>query len=228
MKSSIGRLLTQLCGNDYCICCLQSSQSLLCDFCHSALPLFDLQQCHYNLLNIPKISNGLNARQFHNLLSSGEYKWPLSWLVSGLKFSAKQQHAKALAEIFCRHTVPPDGLPQLIIPVPLHSRRLADRLYNQAHLIANDIGKKLGIAVRSDAVCRQVYSQPQSQLNAQQRKTNTQGAFALRQQIEEQHVAIFDDVITTGATVNALYQLLQSHYPHMQIDVWSMCTTLEH
>lgn len=227
MKSSIGRFFTHLFANEYCACCKQSSDVLLCDYCFADLRLFDLQQCDFNLLRIAKIKNALKVCSFERLVSSGEYQWPLSWLISTLKFSAKQTHAKALAIMFCRHSLPTTELPQLIIPVPLHRKRLASRLFNQAHLIASEIGKIADISVESDLVSRNVFTAPQTTLGGKQRQLNTQGAFSLNKSVSVNHVAIFDDVVTTGATVNALYELLTTHHPHLRVDVWSICITPE-
>jgi len=93
---------------------------------------------------------------------------------------------------------------QTIVPVPLHSRRLRDRGYNQAELLAEQIGSAMGMRVVSDVLLRVRSTIPQVGLKADQRRKNVKGAFQCAgTSLKGQDVLLVDDVCTTGATLEA-------------------------
>ncbi len=97
----------------------------------------------------------------------------------------------------------PLGLPDLLVPVPLHPRRRLERGFNQASLLAHRVGRALGRPVRDDALARVVATQSQTALDAQARRANVRGAFRLRRPelVAGRHVLVVDDILTTGATL---------------------------
>jgi ComF family protein len=208
---------------------MQRSNTLICRYCTDDLALFEHKTYDYNLINWPKAQRGLKHLTANKVLAIADYQWPLSRLLTGLKFSNKIVHASALAKLFVHHALNADTtLPQAIIPVPLHPARYQERKYNQSVELGKCISALTGIPLATDIVTRQKATQSQTSLSSVQRKANMKNAFALHRPINYQHVAILDDVITTGATVEALYQLIKKHYPDLQVEVWSMCLTLEH
>ncbi|MGY0635870.1 MAG: ComF family protein [Paraglaciecola chathamensis] len=212
-----------------CLLCFQHSKTLICGYCEDDLALFSWQKYDYNLLNWPKAQRGLKHLTANKVLALADYQWPLSRLLTGLKFSNKIVHASALAKLFVHHALSGDSaLPQAIIPVPLHPARYQERKYNQSVELGKCISALTGIPLATDIVTRQKATQTQTSLSSVQRKANMKNAFALHRPLNYQHVAILDDVITTGATVEALYQLMKKHHPDLQVEVWSMCLTLEH
>lgn len=210
-----------------CILCKQSSNNLLCSLCHGDITRFALNDYDFNLLNHIRISRELKSVEFEHLLVFAEYQWPLSQLISDLKFTHKVHNSKALADLFCSNTLPSEAIPQALIPIPLHRDRLAKRQFNQAALIASQIAKHFNIGCLPDALKRSKITQAQTTLNSTQRIRNLRQAFALKQHCSYQHVAIFDDVITTGATLSAAVKCLASAYPKMRIDAWAICVTPE-
>ncbi len=212
-----------------CLLCKQESKALVCGYCTQDLVLFECERYNYNLLNWPKAQRGLKFLSADHVLAMADYQWPLSRLITGLKFSNKIMHANALAELFFHHALSKnDSLPQVIIPVPLHPRRYQTRKYNQSVELGKCISALTGITLKTDLITRHKATQTQTSLSSSQRKANMKNAFSLHRPIKFQHIAILDDVITTGATVEAIYQLIKSHNPNIQIDIWSMCLTLEH
>jgi ComF family protein len=230
MNSSVNWLTNiNLTRQQNCVICRQKSQVLICQYCRDDLCLFDLQRCQYNLLNMPQVKRGLANIKFTHLLALADYQWPLANLLRELKFSAKLQYGRALAELFVNHCLSANSLlPQAILPVPLHSSRYISRKYNQSIEIAKDISKLSGIPLDISALMRHKSTNAQSALSAAKRRTNLRDAFSVLDAMDYKHIALFDDVLTTGATMQSVYQLLKKHYPEMQIDIWSICLTLAH
>lgn len=104
-----------------------------------------------------------------------------------------------------------DYQPQLIIPVPLHHARLKERGYNQSLLLARHLGKKLQIPVCCKTLIRRHPTNPQSLLNAAQRRNNLRGAFEIGQTIPPKRILLIDDVATTTSTARSCASLLTQH-----------------
>ncbi|WJG09329.1 ComF family protein [Aliiglaciecola sp. LCG003] len=221
--------LSLLALNRNCLLCRQLSPVLICPVCCHDMPHYDLARYDFNMLNRIKVRVELKTFSAGSLLALAEYQWPLSQLIQGLKFSKKALYAKALAQVFCHFADSLPSLPQALVPIPLHPKRLATRKYNQAACIAQQIAKLKGIKCYANTLKRLKYTQPQTDLSAAQRYTNTRNAFAChRPLIGVDHIAVFDDVITTGSTVSAAVNVLKERYPSLRIDVWAICITPEH
>ncbi|MCE9680150.1 double zinc ribbon domain-containing protein [Shewanella sp. AS1] len=110
--------------------------------------------------------------------------------------------------------------PQAIVAVPLHPNRLRQRGFNQAWLIAKVLSDKLKLPLLEHAVIRSVDTRPQEGLTGRQRRRNLADAFKLQQDIEYQRIAIVDDVVTTGTTVNTIAKLFEARY--IQVQVWCL------
>jgi len=92
----------------------------------------------------------------------------------------------------------------VIVPVPLHARRLRERGYNQAALLARELGKGVGLPVLENALIRVRDTSPQVDLGAEERRENVRGAFHLPDdRLVGKSVLLVDDVYTTGATLEA-------------------------
>jgi len=91
----------------------------------------------------------------------------------------------------------------LIVPVPLHKTRIRQRGYNQSALLAQALARGVGIPLREDLLVRERDTHVQSLLAKEERLTNPVGAFAVRAAIQQQHLLLVDDVLTTGATAGA-------------------------
>jgi len=102
--------------------------------------------------------------------------------------------------IFCR-----GAAPDLIIPVPLHKKRLRQRGYNQSQLLGDILGKRWGVPLEIGNLRRLRWTEPQTSLDARDRMTNVRGAFAVRhaKRLEGKRILLVDDVLTTGSTMRA-------------------------
>ncbi|MGA0098705.1 MAG: ComF family protein [Steroidobacteraceae bacterium] len=159
-------------------------------------------------------------RAFDAAFAGCRYAWPLDWAVQRAKYSGDIAAAAVLGRLLARR------LPALqaahvdaLLPVPLHRAREAQRGYNQAHEIACQVGRRLGLPVVSGPFERIRATPAQAGLDAAARRRNLKGAFARRGPWPYRRVAIIDDVMTTGTTVEALAELLREAGSEW-IEVW--------
>jgi ComF family protein len=159
-------------------------------------------------------------------LSAYRYAAPLDHLILQLKFHGKLHLAQLLGKLTAEYleqcTHPP---PECIIPVPLHPTRLRERGFNQALELAQPIAARLKIPVNYQVVYRRRNTATQSGLPRQERKRNMRGAFALQGSFAAQHVAIMDDVLTTGHTAGELTRTLRRAGVQI-IEVWTCARAL--
>ena len=124
-----------------------------------------------------------------------------------LKHADRTDLARPLAEWLRRAGAPRIDSADLVTPVPLHPRRLARRRYNQAGLLAQALAKQCGLPLSPDLLRRIRATPSQGHLNARQRHQNVRGAFAVRPRsaarLKGARVLLVDDVMTTGATLDA-------------------------
>jgi ComF family protein len=92
---------------------------------------------------------------------------------------------------------------EILVPVPLHRKRLKDRGFNQAVLLGGILSRKWGLPLSPDALCRHRWTEPQIALSAGERPGNVRGAFSVRRPevVEGRTVMLIDDVCTTGSTL---------------------------
>jgi len=149
------------------------------------------------------------------------YAWPLDRLESRYKFGRDLAAGRVLSTLW--QIEPRTGaLPELVLPVPLHRGRLRQRGYNQALELAKPLAKAFGIPMQCDLLQRQRATPPQTELDAVTRRRNMRGAFALRTDMAlPVHVAILDDVMTTGATVAECSRVLK-RAGVQRVDVWAL------
>ncbi len=113
----------------------------------------------------------------------------------------------------------------LIIPMPLHPQRLKERGFNQSLEIARLLSKQLGIPLDYHSAIRSKYTPPQASLALKERAKNIKGAFAVNGDLVGKRIAIVDDVMTTGASLNELAKTLkQAGASH--VECWVVARTL--
>ena len=149
------------------------------------------------------------------------YSAPIDNLIIKLKFGHDLTGAKILGNLLANSLIQSEILekPEIIVPVPLHPHRLHTRGYNQALEIALPIAKKLSIPLDRFSVTRIKNTMAQAQLGAKDRIDNIRSAFRVKKSFNYRHVAVVDDVITTGHTVMELAKTLYLHGVS-RIDVW--------
>lgn len=149
------------------------------------------------------------------------YGWPLDRLEARFKFGGDLACGRSLARLW-RDTPMPLDRPELILPVPLHSQRLRERGYNQALELARPLARALLVPIRHDLLVRTRASAPQTELDARSRRRNVRKAFALELTAAfPAHVAIVDDVMTTGATLAECACVIR-RAGAARVDVWAL------
>ena len=156
---------------------------------------------------------------FDRCLALYRYQAPLDSLITRLKFHHRLAIARLLAALMQQKIEALESLPDAILPVPLHPSRLRERGFNQALEIARPIAGALNIPLLLQHCERTRATVMQSSLPARQRSRNVKGVFRVVRAIPYQHVAIVDDVMTTGETVRELAKVLRAAGVP-RIDVW--------
>ncbi len=128
----------------------------------------------------------------------------------------KYRNLRALAEPLAKllndylATYPIPG--EVLVPVPLHRKRLRERGYNQSSLLAKELGKLADLPVVDDCLIRQRHAPPQARsANVEERRSNVAGAFVCRDhRLQDKQVLLIDDVSTSGATLDACAAALKA------------------
>jgi ComF family protein len=151
------------------------------------------------------------------------YAWPLDGLESRFKFHGSLAAGRLLSELWiARWRQNPPPLPQTLVPVPLHASRLRRRGYNQALELARPLARALGVPLRHDLLVRCRATEAQSQLDRHARRRNVRRAFAAAPRAGRfEHVAVIDDVMTTGATLAECARVLVQTGV-ARVDVWAL------
>lgn len=202
----------------------------LCNNCQTDFPLFlnGCATCGKSLNNdSPILTCGCclnNAPPFDRTYTLYYYQPPVSKLIVNLKFGESLVNAEILGKLLADKIQTTwykfKPLPDVIIPIPLHPHRLRERGFNQSLEIARPVAKLLNIPLEWKNCHRIKSTAAQATLPAKERLQNIKQAFHITGNLCYQHVAILDDVITTGHTVTEFATALKSAGVGI-IDVWS-------
>jgi ComF family protein len=191
-------------GEDCLLCGAETGPELLCAACIAELPTLP-DSCPRCALPSPASAvcgSCLNRpTHFDATLALWRYEFPCDGLVQALKYRARL----ALAGFFAR-SLASRPMPEvdLIVPMPLHPKRLAERGFNQALEIARGLARHLSRPIELRGVLRVRDTPPQTDLPYEERAKNVRGAFLCKVDLSGASVAVLDDVMTTGATLNEL------------------------
>jgi ComF family protein len=151
------------------------------------------------------------------------YGFPMDRLVQRFKFSGDLALGAWLGDALAdrvRHL----PRPQLLVPSPLSDARLRSRGFNQALVLARRVSRQLGVPVAAGAIAKGRDTPPQAGLTRAARRGNLRDAFQSRQRVEGLHVALVDDVMTTGATADALAAVLE-RAGAIRVSAWVVART---
>ncbi|MEY4475493.1 MAG: hypothetical protein RL248_1260 [Pseudomonadota bacterium] len=206
----------------------------ICCYCRRHLP--DLPLCcpRCGLLSGHKVlpcGRCLNkSPRWLSITFVGDYAPPLSGLIKKLKYDGMVQLAPVLARLLLLRWLDAWRAgsvirPQQIISVPLHYWRCWRRGYNQTDLLARPLAHWLGCHYNNKTLQRIRATPPQQQLKAPARRKNLRGIFRCTESVRGQHIALLDDVMTTGSTLNEIANLLWAQ-GIASLQVWCICRTL--
>ena len=211
-----------------CLLCNGRCQtiSLICQYCLADLPYFHKQ--YNNLLLWPKVAQHVSHQHIDQLLCLAPYQWPFNVWLNQIKYQNKFELAQLLAQIFIfQHGETLSLLADnksVVINMPIHIKRWQERGYNQSHLIVKHLAKQLGLNYQNNLVIRHKATEKQVGKTGVARRKNLKNAFklnpnvAIKTKLLADQVIIFDDVVTTGTTVNELAKLLkQAGVKHIMV-----------
>jgi len=215
----------------FCALCGERAQAhiALCETCYNQLNYLENNciQCAQPIIGSSEFRVcGQCIRQppyFDQAISLFAYNTPVQQLIARLKFQKKLNLARLFGTLLSQRiqTLQNGGLPDCIVPVPLSNQRLRERSYNQAVEIARPISSALNIPMDHSLLKRIRHAPPQSSLDLKMRHKNVRNAFSVTRQNLPDHIAIIDDVVTTGATCNELARLLKKAGVR-KVVIWSI------
>jgi ComF family protein len=191
----------------------------LCIGCEADLPWVTsgCYQCGQPIIGQPRGICGACFRDpppYDRLFALCYYQFPLLHIMTGLKFHRQLGYAQVLGELLAerleKYYEIHAGMPDVLVPVPLHASRLRERGYNQALELARPITKKLNIPVDIRSCERIRSTDHQMHVPAAHRAANVSHAFRISPLFQAKHVALIDDVVTTGHTVGELSRALRT------------------
>lgn len=209
-----------------CILCLATTQDLWCAACEQDI-LIAINRCPVCAKSSPyslTCGDCLKTKPaYSNTTVLFQYQYPAEWLIKAFKFQDQAALAVPFAQLIAhkRMAVTDCRLPEIVIPMPLHKKRQQQRGYNQSQLLADQIARQCGLKVDSTLCLRIKNTEPQSTLPRAKRRENIRNAFVLTGKPIFNHIAIVDDVITTGATVNELASLFKKA-GCQTIEIWAI------
>jgi competence protein ComFC len=191
-----------------CVGC-GSEGSFLCFHCKSALDYLPPPLCPRCGIPLPEGSNCYTCKNYDREIDGIRSLFPLNGVVHQAVLQFKYQNVKALAaqlaelmgEYLRVHRMHAD----ILVPVPLHPRRLRERGYNQSSLLAVELGRLTSWPVVEGVLLRIKNTPPQTKTkSAEERRQNVAGAFScLGRRLSGRHVLLIDDVCTSGATLDS-------------------------
>lgn len=222
-KLNNSAIFKQLLPAQPCVLCGSMSHGgLWCGACDAAMPYLDMPHCP--ICSQPTPQGELCGHclkkppLFTRTVAAFTYSFPVDQLIQAMKY----QEQLALAQIFSEklsQRIDKTKLPDYLIPMPLHPAKLKSRGFNQAQLIAALLAKSLDLSLLTHACHRLRDTPSQTSLPWKERSKNVRGAFGCDVDLSEKHIALVDDVLTTGTSLNALADVVQKQGAR-EISAW--------
>ncbi len=204
----------------------------LCPGCCADLPWLHPEHCCPQC-SLPDTGGARCARccqqafAFDHCIAALSYRWPIDRLIGEFKYRYRTAVLPALADPLLQrlqqhYTQRP--WPKLLLAVPQHPKRLRERGFDQAALLARYLSRRTEIPYNGQLLLRQRHTPRQQTLDHRQRRKNIRAAFTLKEPVPQKRIALIDDVVTSGATAAEISRLLKGAGAE-QIDVWTLART---
>lgn len=211
--------------------CLHYERVDICPVCFTDLAWLEGAQCLSCALPVSHNTDLcgrclVNPPFYDKTRAVFEYTGGVEWLIQQLKFHGKLIPGHILGQLIADQLTErlKSSSIELMIPVPLHTKRIRERGFNQTVELFRNLSRNLAIPMDVKSGERRVFTDKQSGLSAHQRQKNIKGAFHFRRVISAKRVVIVDDVMTTGSTVNELARLLKVQGVEY-VEVWVCART---
>lgn len=210
------------------LCGATSGTGQLCAACLADLPWHSQPQCPQCAIPTPdgQVCGAClkHSPAFDRTRAALAYAFPLDRLIPRLKYNGQLAIAPALGECLAQaveHAPRPDRL----IAMPLHAKRIRERGFNHATEIAHTVAKQLGLPLDLDSCQRVRDTPPQMGLKHDARRRNVRGAFTCSGEVQGQRIALVDDVMTTGTSLDELAATLKQAGA-LEVSCWVVARTL--
>lgn len=210
------------------LCGATTAAAPLCDGCHADLPWHSQPHCPQCAIPTPAgqlCGNCLkHPPAFDRSVAALLYAFPLDRMIPRLKYQGQLTIAPALGECLAQAV---DGAPRpdRLVPMPLHAQRIRERGFNHASEIARVVAKRLGLVLDTESCQRVRDTPPQMGLKHDARRRNVRGAFACGGDVRGLHIALIDDVMTTGTSLDELAATLKRAGAR-EVSCWVAARTL--
>jgi len=202
----------------------------ICPACQASLPL-NSHACRQCALPLPVDAPQAmlcadclrSPPRFDAVTAPLIYAHPIDDLIARLKYRRQLFVGRLLADVLAGFVTANDNLPELLVPVPAGAKRLRSRGFNQATEIARHLGSRCGIPIAPNLLRRNDSAHTQRGLGRRARRKNVHGVFECRRR-PPAHVALVDDVMTTGATADEVSRVLR-RAGAARIEVWVVART---
>ncbi len=197
-------------GRDLCAACWCELPFALCGCRRCAEPLVGVELCGRCLRSPPR---------FDQTFALFEYRDPVDFFIRRFKFDGQIHFARLLGEAMAEALLPGGELADVVVPVPLHPRRLRQRGFNQALELGRFVAAGVGLPLWPDVCQRRLATSPQTSKTARQRRQSLRGVFGVSADVRGLRIALVDDVMTTGSTVDAVAEVLKQSGA-ARVEVW--------
>lgn len=180
---------------------LQGNETTICTLCRISLPRVGTDglhtaSLHFKFVNLPEV------RTTHSFLIFTK-KSKVQKLLHALKYKGNKDVGILLGQMFGQELMAAGHLPdaEIILSIPLHSKKRKQRGYNQSDLLAEGFSKATGIPWSGTMLQRTRYTATQTGKTKIERRENVQGVFSVKEGFLAKRIILMDDVLTTGATL---------------------------